>query len=78
MANLKKIESNRQNAKLSTGPHDSSHSRLNAITHGILSRESLITVGEGREDGELFEQLSAELRDALAPVGALEELWWTS
>jgi hypothetical protein len=47
---------------------------MNARAHGILSSETLIEEGEGREDPELFYALAKSLRDDLAPDGALEEL----
>jgi hypothetical protein len=70
----RKLEPNRRNAQLSTGPGNTTATRLNALKHGILSEEALITVGEGQEDIEMFRQLSTALREDLAPVGALEEL----
>ena len=74
MTSDRKTESNRRNAQLSTGPNDTSRSRLNASSHGILSRQALITTGEGCEDAELFEQLADALREDWAPVGATEQL----
>ena len=70
----KKSESNRQNAQQSTGPRNTTRSRSNALSHGILSNQVLINAGEGREDAELFAQLADALREDWAPVGATEEL----
>ena len=74
MSSEKKTESNRKNAQLSTGPNDTSQSRLNALSHGILSKRALITTGEGCEDAELFDQLADGLREDWATVGATEQL----
>lgn len=70
----RKINANRRNAQSSKGPNDTSRTRLNAMKHGILSKEVLVVVGDGYEDQEVFEELSSSLRRDIAPVGALEEL----
>ena len=67
---LVKIEANRRNAKKSTGPKDTSVTRLNAMKHGILSKEVLI---EG-EDKKALENLGKKLRLELAPDGELENV----
>ena len=69
----RKSETNRRNSKLSTGPKNTNKTRLNALKHGLLSREALITDGDGREDKEAFEELSSEFQRDLAPAGPLEE-----
>ena len=74
MVSKRKLETNRQNAILSTGPSNTAATRWNALTHGILSKEVLITVGDGQEDAETFEEFANPLRENLSPVGALEEL----
>ncbi len=38
---LPKIVANRENAKISTGPKDTSLTRLNALKHGLLSKEAI-------------------------------------
>ena len=68
---LAKIEANRRNAQKSTGPKDTSLTRLNALRHGLLSREVLI---EGEDKGAL-EELGERLRQELAPQGELEDLF---
>jgi hypothetical protein len=73
----KKLEANRRNAQLSTGPtteEGKSWSRRNALKHGILASALLITEGEGSEDPAEFEELLGSLHHDLAPVGALEEM----
>lgn len=64
---LAKIEANRENAKKSTGPKDTSLTRLNALKHGILSREAIIK----GEDKKALEELGRRLRLELAPQGEL-------
>ena len=73
MISENKLEANRENAKSSTGPRDTSRTRLNSLKHGILSKVALITFGEGPEDLEAFQELSSSHRQDLAPAGALEE-----
>lgn len=64
------------NAQKSTGPRTAAgkaRSRQNALKHGILSAETLITDGETKEDAATFEALGEELRADLAPQGFLQE-----
>lgn len=86
-SSLKKIEANRRNARLSTGPktdRGKDHSRRNAVKHGILASALLVVKGEGAEDRAEFDELLRALRQDCSPVGALEELlveriatsWW--
>jgi len=86
LISLKKIEANRRNAKLSTGPRTERGkrwSRRNAITHGVLASALLITDG-GTEDTAEFRKLVSRLTTDLEPVGNLEEMmvekiavcWW--
>jgi hypothetical protein len=74
MTTTRQLVANRRNAQLSTGPRDTSRVRMNAQAHGILSSETVIRAGEGREDPGLFEALADSLRHDLAPDGVLEEL----
>ena len=82
----KRLEANRRNAQLSTGPRTEQGkkwSRRNALKHGILSSALVITEG-GTEDADLYCKLLSRLRCDLAPVGKLEEMmvekiavsWW--
>lgn len=68
MATKKKLIANRRNAKKSTGPKDTSLTRLNALKHGILSKE-VLHEGEKKKD---LEDLGKRLRQELAPQGELE------
>jgi hypothetical protein len=73
MATAAQIEANRKNAKRSTGPKTAegkAKSRLNALSHGLLSRD-IVLADENLED---FNALAAELRNDLRPHGVLEEL----
>jgi len=72
-----KLEANRRNAQLSTGPKTPKgkmQSRRNALKHGMLATDWFITVGDGAENATEFNEFLAALQEDLAPVGALEEL----
>lgn len=82
----KKRESNRRNAQLSTGPKTEvgkKHSRLNALTHGVLATVLVVTDGNWEYPDQFEELLRALARD-LRPAGTLEEMlvekiarcWW--
>jgi hypothetical protein len=64
----KQIIANRENAKKSTGPKDSSLTKLNALKYGILSQE-IILKGERKKE---LEELGKGIRQELAPQGELE------
>jgi hypothetical protein len=69
----KKAEANRRNALKSTGPRTPEGKdavRLNALRHGILSREILLP----GEDEDALRELGERLRNELQPVGELENL----
>jgi hypothetical protein len=73
MTSEKKAEANRRNALKSTGPktpEGKAAVRLNALRHGILSREILLP----GEDEEALRELGERLRAELQPVGELENL----
>jgi len=73
MATEKQVVANRRNAKGITGPKTESGKAivaLNAVKHGILSRESLL---EGENEATLFE-FGKRMRAELRPVGELEAL----
>ncbi len=48
--------------------------KYNALKHGLLAKEVVITVGEGAEDPEEFNVLLEDLKTQLAPAGTLEEM----
>ncbi len=49
-------------------------SRFNAVRHGILARNLLLTDGPNPESPKQLQRLHAQLRAELAPVGIAEEL----
>src|SRR5215212_3046361 len=73
MTSDKQIDANRQNALRSTGPKTPEGKdavRLNALKHGLLSKETLLP----GEDQEALRELDERLKDELRPVGELENL----
>jgi hypothetical protein len=83
----RKILANRKNAIRSTGPKTERGKRAvsrNAITHGIVAREVVITAGDGEESQEEFDALAEGLRQHYNPVGPIERMlvekiavsWW--
>jgi hypothetical protein len=72
-----KIEANRRNARLSTGPRTEAgknRSRHNAIKHGIFSRDVLQSEGFGKEDTKEFADLLTGLLEDCKPIGVQEEI----
>ena len=73
----KQIRANRKNALKSTGPktpNGKGIARWNALDHGLLSKEVVITAGPGKENGDEYRGLLTELREDLQPTGILEEM----
>jgi hypothetical protein len=73
----RRILANCRNALRSTGPKTMRGKRTvsrNAITHGILAGEVVITAGDGEESQEEFDALIEDLENCYQPVGAVEEL----
>jgi len=69
----KKLDANRRNAQLSTGPRTErgkKHSRRNPLKHGILASVLLV---EDVEDAAAYEKLLYRLRQCFEPVGEMEE-----
>jgi len=86
-ASERRIQANQQNALRSTGPKTEQGKRIvarNAIKHGFLAREVVITAGDGEESLEEFHDLVKQLDEQYEPVGIVEELlvqkiatcWW--
>jgi hypothetical protein len=65
-----KADSNRKNAQRSTGPHETTSTRLNAVKHGLLARG--ITE---LDDADAYESLVQRLTEAYRPVGDLEKFF---
>ena len=73
MTSQRQIEANRRNATNSTGPRTTRGKAvvaLNAVQHGLLSRQAVI---QGESEAELID-LGKRLRSQLAPMGELELL----
>ena len=71
MVSQRQLEANRANAKRSTGPKSTSgkaRSRLNAVTHGLTTRQLVV----GAEKPEDFDALREALFADLEPSGALQ------
>ena len=71
MVSQRQLEANRANAKRSTGPKSVSgkaRSRLNAVTHGLTSRQLVV----GAEKPEDFDAFREALFADLEPSGALQ------
>ena len=74
---LRKVQANRRNALKSTGPKTSEgkrFSRWNALKHGLLAQEVVISEGMGAEYRAEFRNLLRQLRHDLEPSGTLEEI----
>ncbi len=83
----RRTRANRQNASKSTGPKTSvgkSHSRGNALKHGLFARDLFVDFTVRTENPQEFAELESKAREELQPVGRLEELevgfiavcWW--
>ena|SRR5205809_332617 len=73
MGSERKVEANRRNALLSTGPKTPAGKRAvarNAVKHGLLSRE-LVLPNESRS---VLDELRARLRAHFRPEGTLEDV----
>lgn len=64
----KKAASNRKNAKASTGPNDTSVTRLNAVKHGLTAE------GVTAFDADVYEPTLAQYRRDLKPQSELEDM----
>ena len=83
----RRIQANRRNALRSTGPTTARGKRTvsrNAIKHGFLAREAVITAGDGEESLKEFHDLVENLCEHYEPVGVVEQslvqtiatCWW--
>jgi predicted transcriptional regulator len=74
---LKQLDANRRNAQKSTGPKTPQGlavSKMNALKHGILSKEAVVHGRCIKEDDQEFAALHQRLWVELKPVGLLEEM----
>ncbi|NIV94068.1 hypothetical protein GWN42_15070 [candidate division KSB1 bacterium] len=71
----KQLEAHRKNANKGVKSEEGREvANYNALKHGLLAKEIVITVGEGAEDPEEFGQLLDDLQNELGPVGTIEEM----
>jgi hypothetical protein len=72
----KQVQANRENAKKGGVRTDEGKAivKYNALKHGLLAREVVITVGEGAESQQEFDALLADLKNQFDPQGPLEEM----
>ncbi len=73
MTSARQLEANRQNARRSTGPttvNGKARVAKNALTHGLLSQDTLLP----DEDPQLLQTLADALRTEWNPEGAREHL----
>ena len=74
---LKQIVANQANARKSTGPktpEGRAVSKLNALKHGILSKEVLVSGVNIKESRHELTKLHQRFWDELKPVGPVEEM----
>ena len=74
---LKQIAANQANAKKSTGPKSPEGravAKMNALKHGILSREVLVRGRHRKENGRELAALHQRFWADLQPVGVTEEM----
>lgn len=72
----KQLEANKKNAqKGGVKTHEGKAIvKYNALKHGLLAKEVVITIGEGAENPEEFDALLEALQTQLVPAGTLEEI----
>ncbi|MFH1716533.1 MAG: hypothetical protein ABIF19_04215 [Planctomycetota bacterium] len=72
----KQLEANKRNAKKGGVKTEEGKAiaKYNALKHGLLAKEVVVTVGEGAEDPEEFNALLEDLKMQLSPAGILEEM----
>ena len=71
----KQLEANKRNAQKGGVKTQEGKAivKYNALKHGLLAKEAVITVGEGAESPEEFNALLTDLKTQLNPAGTLEE-----
>jgi len=69
----KQLEANKKNAQKGgvKTPKGKAIVKYNALKHGLLAKETVITVGEGAENPEEFSALLYALQTQLVPAGTL-------
>jgi len=77
MTTAKQNKANQNNALLSTGPVTDSGKAivsLNAMRHGIFTKDLIVTCSFGKEDQEEYEELLSNLISSLSPQNQIESL----
>lgn len=76
MTSQKQIKANRKNAKKAGVKTKQGKEivKYNALKHGLLAKEAVITTGDGAEDPKEFEALLYGLIDHYQPIGSVEEI----
>ena len=72
----KQLQANKKNAQKGgvKTPEGKEIVKYNALKHGLLAKEVVITIGDGAENPEEFNALLGDLKTQLAPEGTLEEI----
>ena len=72
----KQLEANKKNAPKGGVKTDEGKAivKYNALKHGLLAQEAVITAGEGAENPDEFSALLDDLKVQLQPQGTLEEM----
>ncbi len=72
----KQLEANKKNAQKGgvNTPEGKAIVKYNALKHGLLAKEVVITIGDGAENPEEFDALLEALQTQLVPAGTLEEM----
>ncbi|MHC4594551.1 MAG: hypothetical protein ACYS9C_13780 [Planctomycetota bacterium] len=72
----KQLEANKKNAQKGAVKTEEGKAivKHNALKHGLLAKEAIITVGEGAENPKEFNALLSDLKSHLNPDGTLEEI----
>jgi len=76
MTSQRQIEANRSNAKLGgvKTAEGKAVVKYNALKHGLLAKEAVITTGDGAEDPQEFNTLVEGLKTHYNPKGTIEEM----
>jgi hypothetical protein len=72
----KQLKANKKNAQKGGVKSEEGKAivKYNALKHGLLAKEAVITAGDGAENEEEFSVLLQDLKTQLAPVGSLEDM----
>ena len=74
MVSKRKLAANRRNARLSTGPQNTTNTRYNALKHGISSEQAVVPTVDGNNAAKLYDERRNGLWQDLSPQGTLESI----